>query len=142
MIVKQLTLSNHAKEQLARLKGKTGIYQWNILCRWALCLSLKEPTPPPEVPIPADSNVQIEWHTLFGEYQELYEALVIQRCIQDGVGTDPASLAKYFRLHIHRGIAYLSATNFIKSIRDLLNLVVEDLPPEFPGEDDADAIIP
>jgi hypothetical protein len=27
--------------QLIRLKTRTGITQWNILCRWAFCLSLK-----------------------------------------------------------------------------------------------------
>ena len=28
MIVKQIRLSNHAKERLSRLKGKTGIKNW------------------------------------------------------------------------------------------------------------------
>ena len=46
MSIKQVRLSNQAKEQLIRLKTRTGIQQWNILCRWALCLSLKELTPP------------------------------------------------------------------------------------------------
>lgn len=35
MSVKQIRLSTHAKEQLIRLKTRTGISQWNILCRWA-----------------------------------------------------------------------------------------------------------
>jgi DNA sulfur modification protein DndE len=35
MIIKQVRLSQQAKDQLARLKGKTGIKNWNILCRWA-----------------------------------------------------------------------------------------------------------
>ena len=38
MSIKQVRLSNQAKEQLIRLKTRTGIQQWNILCRWALCL--------------------------------------------------------------------------------------------------------
>ena len=33
MIVKQIRLSTAAKEKLARLKGKTGIQNWNVLCR-------------------------------------------------------------------------------------------------------------
>ena len=31
MIVKQIKLSNAAKDKLARLKGKTGIQNWNVL---------------------------------------------------------------------------------------------------------------
>ncbi len=51
----------NAKEQLIRLKTRTGIQQWNILCRWALCRSLKELTPPTPIDIPADSNVEMTW---------------------------------------------------------------------------------
>ncbi|ATY84458.1 DNA sulfur modification protein DndE [Kyrpidia spormannii] len=126
MIVKQIRLSNRAKEQLIRLKSKTGIQQWNVLCRWALCLSLKEPTPPPDVEHPADSNVEMTWQVFGGEYQDIYEALIIERCISDGLGTSPDILAKQFRLHLHRGISYLAATNFIKNIGDLLKLSSSD----------------
>lgn len=142
MIVKQFTLSSAAKEKLARLKGKTGIDQWNILCRWALCLSLREPTPPPDHPIPADSNVTLEWHTFAGEYHELYEALIIQRCINDGVGTDPATLAKYFRLHLHRGIDYLATAQVVRNSADLLRLVLENPRYHAFGEDSVDATLP
>lgn len=125
MIVKQIRLSSVAKDQLARVKAKTGIQHWNVLCRWALCLSLAEKSIPPDVEVPADSNVEISWEVFGGEYHEVYEALVRQRCIDDGLGTEPAILAKYFRLHLHRGISYLAATNFIKSGIDLLRLAVE-----------------
>jgi DNA sulfur modification protein DndE len=122
MIIKQIRLSNDAKNKLSRLKGKTGIQNWNILCRWALCLSLSQPSIPPNINIPADSNVEMSWQVFGGEYQEIYEALVKQRCINDGLGTDPETLAKYFKLHLNRGIAYLSGTNMIRSCDDLLRL--------------------
>ena len=51
MIVKQVKISNQSKERLSRLKGKTGIKNWNILCRWALCYSLSEHTVPTDLPI-------------------------------------------------------------------------------------------
>lgn len=124
MIIKQIKLSQQAKEQLVRLKGRTGIQNWNVLCRWAFCLSLSEPSCPADIDIPADSNVEMSWHVFGGEHHEIYEALIKQRCIDDGLGDDPAILAKYFRLHLHRGIAYLSAANYIKSINDLLKLAV------------------
>lgn len=125
MIMRQIKLSNWAKDKLSRLKGKTGIQNWNILCRWALCLSLSEPSIPPDVDIPADSNVEMSWQVFGGEYQELYKALMVQRCICDGLGSEPETLAKYFKLHLNRGIAYLSGTNVIRSCDDLLMLAID-----------------
>lgn len=126
MIVKQIRLSSQAKEQLSRLKGRTGIKNWNVLCRWALCLSLREKSIPADVEIPADSNVEMSWEVFGGEYSEIYEALVKQRCKEDGLGTDPATVAHYFRLHLHRGISYLSSSQFARDITDILSLATED----------------
>jgi len=122
MSIKQIRLSNQAKDQLIRLKTKTGIQQWNILCRWAFCLSLKEPTPPTPIDIPADSNVEMAWHVFCGEQHELYLALIKQRCVRDRLDTSPETLNRQFRLHLHRGIGYLATPNRIKSISDLVVL--------------------
>jgi DNA sulfur modification protein DndE len=125
MIVKQIRLSNQAKDRLSKLKGRTGIQNWNILCRWALCVSLSEPSIPPDIEIPADSNVEMTWQVFGGEYQEVYSALITQRCIDDGLGDNPETLAKYFRIHLNRGIQYLSGTNIIKSCEDLVRTAID-----------------
>lgn len=125
MIVKQFHLSVQDKERLSRLKGKTGIQNWNILCRWALCCSLQEKSVPVEVPKGEDSNVEISWYTFGGENYKIYEALIKARCIRDGLGTDEDTLAKYFYLHLSRGIAYLSGTNYIRSLEDLIRMAVK-----------------
>ena len=125
MIVKQIRISIAGKEKLSRLKGKTNIQNWNVLCRWAYCLSLKEDTVPTDIKIDSDSNVEMSWLTFAGEYHELYEALLKQWCINHDLGTDQDTLAKYFKLHLERGISYLSGTNYIKSITDLLDIAEE-----------------
>ncbi len=76
MSIKQIRLSAQAREQLIRLKTRTGITQWNILCRWAFCLTLQQATPPTPIEIPADSNVEMEWQVFGGETHELYMALL------------------------------------------------------------------
>ena len=84
MIIKQVRLSQQAKNQLSRLKGKTGIKKnWNVLCRWALCYSLSEKTLPTDIQIVADSNLEMSWFTFGGEYYEIYEALVKAWCIKN-----------------------------------------------------------
>ena len=122
MIIKQITLSNQSKDKLSRLKGRTGIQNWNVLCRWALCFSLSETTIPVDIDLPTDSNVEISWHTFAGENSEIYEALIKARCIADGLPIDDETLSKYFKLHLSRGIAYMAATNVIRQVDDLLNL--------------------
>ena len=126
MSIKQIRLSTQAKEQLIRLKTRTGIGQWNILCRWAFCLSLREPSPPTPIDVPADSNVEMSWHVFGGEFHELYLALLKQRCRRDGFDLEPDSLNRQLRLHLHRGIGYLATLNLVRSIGDLVALVPSD----------------
>lgn len=124
MIIKQVHLSQQAKDQLSRLKAKTGIRNWNILCRWALAYSLAENTVPTDVPLAMDSNLEMSWYTFGGEYYEIYEALIKAWCIRKGLPDDDETVVKYFRLNLERGIAHLCGTGFIKSIDDLLALAV------------------
>ena len=83
MIVKHFKLSQPEKDRLIRIKAKTGIQNWNVLCRWALCWSLAEPSVPGGVDPLSDSNVEMDWSTFAGEYSEIYEAIIRQRCIND-----------------------------------------------------------
>ena len=125
MIVKVVRLSQHAKDHLSRLKGKTGIKNWNVLCRWALCYSLSEKTIPTDIQIIADSNLDMSWYTFAGEYSERYDALMKAWCIEMGLPTDNATIVKYFYLNLERGISHLCGTGFIKNIDDLLSLAIE-----------------
>lgn len=124
MSIRHIRLSSQAKDQLIRLKTRTGIDQWNILCRWAFCLSLAEVTPPTPIDIPADSNVEMSWHVFGGEQHEVYLALLKERCVQDGLDTSPETLNRQFRLHLHRGISYLATPNKIRTVTDLVGLAL------------------
>jgi DNA sulfur modification protein dndE len=125
MLIKQVRLSHQAKEQLGRLKAKTGIRSRNVLCRWALVYSLAEQSVPTDSEIAADSNVEMSWHTFGGEYYEIYEALIRAWCLRMGLPTDDETVVKYFRLNLERGIAHLAGTGFIRSVDDLLMLAVK-----------------
>ncbi len=121
MILDTIKLSQRGKEQLVQLKRRTGIKNWNILCRWALTTSLAEASVPPRAKIPTDSSVEMTWKVFGGEFADIYGALVKTRCIQDGLPTDATTLALYFRLHLHRGLGYLFADKSIQSIAALVN---------------------
>lgn len=81
---------------------------------------------PTDVPIVADSNVEMSWYTFTGEYSEIYESLMTAWCFEKEIEPTEENLSKYFKLHLERGIAYLSGTNFIKSIDDLLDLALKE----------------
>lgn len=123
MAIEHIRLSQTAKDQLIRLKRVTGIKHWNTLCRWALCLSLAEQSTLPQSRIPANSNVDMSWKVFGGRYADLYYILVKERCIRDGLGTDPETVAQQFRLHLHRGISYLAGNKNLRKIDDLIALI-------------------
>ena len=125
-MIKQIKLSSQARDKLIRIKSRTGITQWNILCRWALAISLKEATPPTIVDIPADSNVEMSWQVFSGELSDLYWAAIKARCFKDGLAIDEATIAQQFRLHLHRGIGYLATPNTLSHIGDLIGLTLEE----------------
>ena len=126
MSLKQVRLSAQAKEQLIRLKMRNGITQWNILCRWAFCLSLQQATPPTPIEVPSDSNVEMDWQVFGGEAHELYLALLKERCVVDGVELTDDALSRQFRLHLHRGIGYLATPHLVTSIAGLVGLALRE----------------
>jgi DNA sulfur modification protein DndE len=124
--IERVKLSQTAKDRLVKLKRCTKIDQWNILCRWAFCRSLAEPSIPSPVPIPTDSNVEMTWKVFGGELGDLLLIALKQRCHEDGLGTDRETLATQFRLHLHRGIGYLAGDPNIKKIEDLIALTLKN----------------
>lgn len=107
-----IRLSEKQKQQLITLKRKTGIENWNVLCRWALCMSLADPTEPPKEDIPSDSNVEMAWKVFAGDQSEIIKALLLeafhQRKNNKNVNTN--DLTAFLKQHINRGIHFLHKT--------------------------------
>jgi len=122
MAIEHIRLSKQAREQLIRLKRHTGIEHWNVLCRWAFCRSLADPAIPAPAKIPADSNVEMSWRVFGGRHSDLYMALLKARCLNDGIELDDETLSQQFRLHLHRGIAFLANDRDLKDIAGLASL--------------------
>lgn len=120
--IERVRISKTAEEQLTKLKRSTKIKQWNILCRWAFCRSLAEPSVPSPVPIKTDSSVEIAWNVFGGEIADILLIALKQRCHQDGLGTENETLKQQFTLHLHRGIGYLAGDSQIQQIEDLVAL--------------------
>lgn len=112
--VEHVRVSEKGKDILIKVKRNTGLEHWNEICRVALCRSLANPTPPSKNERVVDSNIEMEWKTFAGSYQEEFSALIILRAKKDNINVHQKdALAEYFRAHLERGIASLQNTKSI-----------------------------
>lgn len=107
---------------LTKLKRTTGIRNWNVLCRWAFCMSLADPSPPVVDPIGSLSSIEMTWKVFSGTHSSVYWSLLTQRCQDDGISLDADRLEGEFYRHLHRGIGLLSNIAQRPSLRDLFDL--------------------
>ena len=124
-IVDVVRVDERAKNQLTTLKRRTGIKNWNVLCRWALCVSLAEPSIPADQEIATLSNVEMSWSTFGGPAADIYAAILRARCDTDGIPQTPDTLAEQFRLHLHRGITYLVGNEDTKTLSGMIALAAK-----------------
>jgi DNA sulfur modification protein DndE len=123
--VETVRLDERGKTQLTTLKRRTGLKNWNVLCRWALCASLAEASRPASQDAGELSNVEMTWHTFSGKNGDLYAALIAARCQRDGLGTDRETLAEQFRLHLQRGLTFVVGSDDTRSLLGLASLATD-----------------
>ena len=122
MSLDTVRVSQQGKDQLSKLKRYTGIKQWNILCRWALCTSLADPSVPLVREVITDSNVEMSWRTFGGQHADVYRALVVQRAHSELGSTDDDALLRTLNAHLHRGIGTLAGGSTRPSIEELVRV--------------------
>jgi len=118
MKLNRLRVCEEASNQLSSLKAKTGLTP-NILCRIGFCLSLREPVPPNPEDYTPESEREIDRHTLTGEWDSLFVAMLKERCHQDGIGED--ALVSQFKAHMDRGVLLLFKR--VKKFEDIVTLL-------------------
>ena len=114
----RLRMSSRSQNLLAIVKSKTGITP-NVSGRFALCLSLKDPSPPNPDEYD-EKGSEIHPSVLFGEYEDMYMALMVMRLRRDGL--DPEIyLNRMLRAHFNRGAIMLHAR--IRNLDDFYGMV-------------------
>ena len=117
--VETLRISQQGREQLIKLRRQTGIEHWNVLCRWAFCVSMRESTAPLKASDKLEGGVEMTWKVFSGDLSEFFSALCLQRAIQDGLPPGQEGAAICLRAHIHRGLAFLASGKDTRTISDL-----------------------
>ncbi|WP_438291212.1 DNA sulfur modification protein DndE [Streptomyces sp. HUAS TT7] len=121
MSLENIRLATPSKDRLVRLKRTTGITHWNVLCRWALALSLADASTPLVKDVVTDSNVEMSWKTFAGQHGDLYLALLKQRCVADGLEPTDENVSKTLTIHLARGIGYLGAHKEMTTVEGLIS---------------------
>jgi len=115
---------------LVRLKRSTGIKNWNVLCRWAVCMSLRDTDRPHVDPRGPWSTIEMTWKVFGGTYSTIYWAALRQRyyedCRKDKTPMSEEGLEQEFYRHLHRGIGHLANISQRPSLNDLMQLLSED----------------
>ncbi len=117
----RIRLSYRSQNLLSQIKNRTGLTP-NVAGRFAICMSLNDPSPPN--PSEFDENGS-EMHpsVLFGEYEDVFMALFIQRLKKEGL--DPETyLNRMLRAHANRGAIALFAR--IHDISDFDELIQQE----------------
>lgn len=107
--VETLRISAQGKDQLTKIRRNTGIEHWNIICRWALCASLREASPPPLYNEKLEGGIEMTWKVFAGNQSDIYAAMIHWRTREDGLTNTPEGLATCLKNHVHRGLGYLAS---------------------------------
>jgi DNA sulfur modification protein DndE len=118
--IETIRISRQGREQLTKIRRQTGIENWNVLCRWSFCASMREQTPPPPVTQKLDGGVEMTWKVFAGDQSEIFAALTLIRTRKDGFPLSSEGVANCLRAHLHRGLAYLASGKDTKSLSDLV----------------------
>ncbi len=105
--MERVKLTSTARNQLATIKRRTGIEHNNAICRHALCISLANPSVPPDENFAFAGGLEIDWRTLTGGQDDLYTNLLIVRLLSEGKRVSEDAIRQVFLQHVHRGLSYL-----------------------------------
>ena len=109
------------KNTLNRLKQLTGIETWNVLCRWAFCLSIKQENLPREIEETLD-GIEIDYEVFAGKNRDIYTQLLINNVLKYKIEINKRNLSKYLYAHINRGVNIMYS-NKLKNINPLFDFM-------------------
>tara|TARA_B100000767_G_C19776167_1_gene542674 strand:+ start:2100 stop:2474 length:375 start_codon:yes stop_codon:yes gene_type:complete len=103
VMIDKVRLSYKEKNSISRLKGLTGLDNWNIFARWGFCYSLSLED---EVIFTEDDKLDVEmtWMVFAGKNFKIYQDLLVQECNRLELEPTKINLSKVLRFHLRNGI--------------------------------------
>jgi len=121
--IETLRTTTNVKNLLTRIKAVTGIQYWNVICRWGLCLSIKQSTLPRLIEEKLD-GIEIDYDVFVGKNKTIYTQLLINDLQKHKIEITKENLYKYLYAHVNRGVSIIYNYK-MKSISDLASLIAK-----------------
>jgi len=125
--IDSVRLTATERDLLLKIKRKTGIDSWNVLCRWGLALGLKENNPHMRKPHAKRDAIEIKWETFAGKQSAIITSLVQLGFAKQISKNNGAQIADFFYSRLEDGIRTLS-TSLDSNHRNLNALIRFDHP--------------
>lgn len=119
--IDRVRLTHSEKNLLTRMKANTGIDNWNIFSRWALCVSLSESTKIDFLSADTNYAIEMSWMVFAGKDYKIYQDLLISDCNINNLAINKTNLNRILRARLNHGIKILHSE--VKSLEDLISLV-------------------
>jgi len=122
VMIDKVRLSYKEKNSITRLKGLTGLDNWNIFARWAFCYSLSLDD---EIIFVEDDKLDIEmtWMVFAGKNFKIYQDLLVQECDRLKMEPTKTNLSKVLRFHLRNGTNKIfGQINDLNSLGDLIKV--------------------
>lgn len=120
--VETVRLSDKSKDLLVKIKRITGIQTWNVICRIAFCLSLRDKSIPPPASEGEKPAIEISWKVFSGELADIYSGLLLQRFKLEQTIKSELTIDECLKRHIFRGLGSLDAATNQKNQGSLESL--------------------
>jgi len=118
----RIRLTNQEKNYLTRMKGNTGIDNWNVLARWAFCysISMKEKINIDSSTDKTSYGIEMSWMVFAGKNFKVYQDLLTQECKLLQIEPNKVNLNKVMRAHLSNGIRKLHSK--VKNLNDFISI--------------------
>jgi|688.fasta_scaffold1920278_1 DNA sulfur modification protein DndE len=107
-MIESIRLTESEKEILSKIKRKTGIASWNVLCRWAYLLGLSQDRTSSSAFGGKRDAIEIRWETFVGGNSNIYTAITQLKYSEELHNDKRLSLFDFVHGRLSTGIRVLS----------------------------------
>jgi len=110
-MIESIRLTESEKEMLSRVKRKTGIASWNVLCRWAYLIGFSQER---ASSVEADGTrdaIEIRWDTFVGRNSSIYTAITRLQYSKESSNIKGIRVFDFVHKKLSTGIRVLSRSS-------------------------------
>lgn len=128
-----IRLSASEKDLLSRIKRKTCVDSWNVLCRWALTIGLSTDLNELARSQEKRDAIEIRWDTFTGRWSDVISASVLAAHHAYAGGNRHISVCEFIQMVLAKGIRILAKKTATTRDSTFAILVKSELKNQ-PGE--------